>query len=150
MSWYHICLGVSYPLHSLPFPSLPRPAFITPTAAETKTLSTFGNLIENKSRKTEGGEEGKKRERKLKLTRREGFDRFTHYVANIYGTTNRLGARVAGGSTGLQWLREGLRTGFRVVARASSTARRVVKFEFATAKWATSHAPSKRSKVAVR
>lgn len=45
--------------------------------------------------------------------------------------------RVAGGRQGCG-SDEGLRTGFRVVARASSsTTRRVVKFEFATAKWAT-------------
>lgn len=41
---------------------------------------------------------------------------------------------------------EGLRTGFRVVARASSsTTRRVVKFELATAKWATTTNEMKRS-----
>lgn len=44
---------------------------------------------------------------------------------------------------------EGLRTDFRVVARASSssssTTRRVVKFELATAKWATTTNEMKRS-----
>lgn len=40
---------------------------------------------------------------KTQLTSREGFDRFTHYVANIYGTTN-VGA-CCRGSTGLQWMR---------------------------------------------
>lgn len=57
-------------------------------------------------------------------------------MANIYGTTNgQTDKRVAW--PGVDRV-EGLRTGFRVVARASSsTTRRVVKFEFATAKWAT-------------
>lgn len=85
--------------------------------------------------KTEGEEEGEETE----LTSRERFDRFTHYVANIYGTTNgQTGKR--GAWPGVDRV-EGLRTDFRVVARASSssssTTRRVVKFEFATAKWAT-------------
>lgn len=43
--------------------------------------------------------EEEEREKTL-LTSREGFDRFTHYVANIYGTTNGLWARVAGGRQG--------------------------------------------------
>lgn len=120
----------------LPHPSLlPCPASITPTAEETKTLSTFGNLIENKSRKTGKTEGGEERE-ETELTSRERFDRFTHYVANIYGTTNGLTDK-RGAWPGVDRV-EGLRTGFRVVARASSsTTRRVVKFEFATAKWAT-------------
>lgn len=91
------------------------------------------------------GKQRKERE-KTELTSRERFDRFTHYVANIYGTTNGLTDK-RGAWPGVDRV-EGLRTDFRVVTRASSsTTRRVVKFEFATAKWATTTTTTKRNEM---
>lgn len=152
MSWFHIRYGVScttYP--TLPYPQYPAiPCDNAHSETKTKTLSTFGNLIENKSRKT-----GKPKERERETERGcwEGGEgegnstdqsrrfRSIYALCGKYLWHNKTGGASPGawqGSTGLSGFSvlsgygQGLRACFRVVA--TSTTRRVVKFEFATAK----------------
>lgn len=154
---------------ALPGPILPYPTLNTlqipcdnaHSETKTKTLSTFGNLIENKSRKT-GKTRERDRERERVLGREGGRGKLNWPVEKvsidlrimwqIFMAQQNGGASPGAwqGSTGLSGFSvlsgygQGLRACFRVVA--TSTTRRVVKFEFATAKWATTQRVTRQAK----